>query len=322
MEERPFRILSIDGGGIRGVIPTVILEKIEEELQRPISEVFDMVAGSSTGGIIALSLATRNLTTSEPNYSAQEMTDLYINNSVDIFHASFTHKLATLGGLLGPKYETTGLLTMLEEKLGDTKLSQTIIPTLITGYHIEGETGVEFFSEDAKKFPKDKDCLLTEVGMATAAAPVYFESVDVNFDWGVLKSVADGGLYKQNPSLLAYLNAKKIANGRKIEIYSLGTGVFTSEELDAQFKGRGLLQWLTRLLGHIQIGGTEADDSVLHRLLNEDGERNYFRINARIAEEHSKMDDTSEENLHYLYQQGVKVTETPLFAEVLRRLKN
>lgn len=320
--DRPFRILSIDGGGVRGIVPAVMLEQIEEQLQRPIHEVFDMVAGSSTGGIIALSLATGSLTAAdEPNYTAEEVVDLYINNSVDIFSASWTHKLSTMGGLLGPKYETTGLRNMLEQKLGNTMLSQTLIPTLITGYHIEGESGVEFFSEDAKKYPKDKDCLLTEVGLATAAAPIYFESVDVNYAWGTLKSVADGGIYKQNPALLAYLNAKKINQGRKIEVYSLGTGSYSSEELDAQFKGRGLLQWLTRIMGHLTIGGTEADDTVLHRLLNEDGEENYFRLNVHLSADHSKMDDSSEENLKYLYDQAMLSTQTPMFIEMVKRLK-
>lgn len=320
--DRPFRILSIDGGGVRGIIPAVVLEQIEEELQKPIHEAFDMVAGSSTGGIIALSLATRNLLASnKPNFTAEQVVDLYINSSAQIFSASLSHRFLTLGGLLGPRYETKGLKDMLEEKLGNTMLSETIIPTLITGYHIEGETGVEFFSEDAKKYPKDKDCLLTEVGLATAAAPIYFESVDINFAWGALKSVADGGIYKPNPALLAYLNAKRLYPGRKIEIYSLGTGTYSSEELDAQFKGRGLLQWLTRIMGHLVVGGTEADDSVLHRLLNDQGEENYFRINVRLNSEHNKMDDTSAENMNYLYDQARSVIKTPTFARMINRLK-
>lgn len=321
--DRPFRILSIDGGGVRGVIPAYVLEKIEEDLQMPIHEAFDMIAGSSTGGIIALSLATRDLTNdSKPNYSAQEVVDLYLDRSVDIFNASISHKFSTLGGLLGPKYESTGLYNMLEDKLGDTMLSQTIIPTLITGYHIEGETGVEFFSEDARRHPKDKDCLLLEVGLATAAAPIYFESVDVHFPWGNLSSVADGGIYKQNPALLAYLKARKISQGRKIEVFSLGTGVYSSEEIGSQYKGRGLLQWVTRLLGHLTIGGTEADDAVLHRLLNEDGEKNYFRLNVRLNATNGRMDDTSSENMSYLHEQAVLATETQMYKEMITRLKN
>lgn len=320
-EERPFRILCIDSGGVRGIIPAVILGQMEEDLQRPIHEVFDMVAGSSTGGIIALSLATQDLKNpGKPNYQAQEVVNLYINNSNDIFNSSFLYKLTSLGGLLGPKYESSGLLRMLKDKLGDTMLSQTLIPVLLTGYHLESQTGIEFFSEEARKHPH-KDCLLTEVGLATAATPIYFEPVDVNYSWGTLKSVADGGIYRQNPSLLALTMAKKLSNGRKIEIYSLGTGIYSAEEIGSQFKGRGLLQWLSRILGHLSIGGTEADNTMLHRLLNEDGEQNYFRINVNLGHGRASMDDISKKNIRYLYAQGLSVINTPIYAAMIERLR-
>src|SRR5580704_2633695 len=172
--DETFRVLSIDGGGVRGIIAAVVLEQIEKELGRPIIKTFDMIAGSSTGGIIALALTTPN-NLKQPIKTAAQVIKLYSQHSRDIFSASWSHQLMTLGGLLGPKYESTGLSILLHNNLGDTKLSETLIPTLITGYHIAGESGIEFFSEDAKNFPEDKDCLLREIGLATTAAPIYFE---------------------------------------------------------------------------------------------------------------------------------------------------
>lgn len=181
MSNERVRVLAIDGGGVRGIIPAVILEKIEEEMGRPIAQIFDMVAGSSTGGLLALGLTAPNQN-QQPVASAKTAVQVYLLETPGIFTSSWKHKFKNLGGLLGPKYELTGLTTMTAQ-LGDAKLSEALIPTLVTGYHVAGESGIEFFSVDAKKYPAEKDCLMRQVAMATAAAPVYFDSVDVDFAW-------------------------------------------------------------------------------------------------------------------------------------------
>jgi hypothetical protein len=315
------RILSIDGGGIRGLIVTVILKEIEEQLGKPMAKIFDMVAGSSTGGMIALALTAPDQQ-KQPRISAKELANIYHNDSSCIFESSWKHWLMNLGGLLGPKYETAGLAKLLKDRLGDTKLSQAIIPTLITGYHLEGEEGVQFFSEDAKAFPNDKDCLMHEVGLATSAAPIYFDPIDIQFPWGKLGSVVDGGLYTNNPSMLAYVTAKKHYPKHTIEIYSLGTGQTYVEEHNQHLKGRGLLQWISYIIDHLQIGNTDAGDAALHQLLNEKGERNYFRLNVRISQSHSSMDNISEENITYLYGKGIEAINTTTFKDMITRLKS
>lgn len=316
----PIRVLSIDGGGVRGIIPAVILENIENELQKPASEIFDLVAGTSTGGLIALALAAPNHL-GKPSMTAHDLVSFYIEQSPRIFYASLSHTIRTLGGLLGPKYESTGLQEVLYEHLGDTKLSEALVPTLITGYHTKGQTGIEFFSPDAKIYSLDRDCLMREVGLATAAAPIFFDSVNVQFAWGTLDFVVDGALYKHNPAILAYLNAKELYPDRKIEVYSLGTGLISAEALNIELKGRGLLQWLMPIISHIQVSSSEADSASLHRMLNHNGEENYFRLNIRLDEDHKKMDDTSTENLEYLWQQGRMATKTPIFRRMLAKLK-
>jgi uncharacterized protein len=317
----PIRVLSIDAGGIRGIIAAIVLKEIEKEVGRPIAKIFDMVAGSSTGGIIALALVAPNHLR-QPIKTAKEIVNLYVTKNKKIFQTSWEHWLMNLGGLLGPKYQSSGFAVLLHDQLGNTMLSDALIPTLITGYHIEGESGIEFFSEDAKEFPKDKDCLMREIGLATAAAPVYFESVDISFPWGKLSAVADGGLYKYNPAILAYTNAKKLFPNRKIELYSVGTGQVSAEKLTSVLKERGLLQWFRPIIRHIQIGGTEADNAVLDRLLNENGEENYFRLNVRLENARSSMDDNSEKNLIYLYNKGIEITRSKTFQIAIGRLKN
>jgi len=315
------RVLSIDGGGVRGVIPAVILEKIEEEVGKPAVEIFDMVVGSSTGGILALGLAAPNQQ-GRPVVSAKGAVNQYINQCHNIFCSSLLHWVKNIGGLIGPRYDSSGIERMLREQLGDTKLSEALIPTIITGYHIAGHSGIEFSSVEAKTYPADKDCLMRQIGMATAAAPVYFDAVDIDFNWGTMRAVTDGSLYAHNPSLIAYVNAKRLFPNKRIEIYSLGTGVITPEDLSSQLKGRGLVHWLAPIIDHIQIGGTDADNAILHRLLNEDGEENFFRLNVQVDKAHNSIDGTTPENLLYLYQQGLKVTKSSAFSEVVKRLKS
>lgn len=181
--------------------------------------------------------------------------------------------------------------------------------------------GWNFFSEDAKKFPLEKDCLIREAAMATAAAPVYFDAVDVKFAWGTLESVADGCIYKLNPAMLIYAQAKKLYPHRKLEVYSIGTGHSSAEDLTLASKGRGFWHWMTPALRHIYIGSNEADDSILNKLLNNEKEQNYFRVNVRIDRQHSGLDDVSRENMHYLYHKSLDILKSGMFKDMLERLK-
>lgn len=317
--ERPIRVLSIDGGGIRGLIPAVVLDTIEKTTNKPISQVFDLIAGSSTGGMIALALTAPNAQ-GKPVQTAHQVVNFYLEHGDSVFKSSWRHWLKTLGGLIGPRYESAGLVQVFETYLGNTMLSEALIPTLVTGYHLDGQVGVEFFSEDALKYPQDRDCLMREVALATSAAPVYFDVADVHFKWGSLESVADGCLYKLNPALLGYVHAKKIYPNRTIEVYSLGTGQSSAEDLTLTVKGRGIMHWLSPAVRHVLHGHTEGDDSVLHQMLNNEDQQNYFRLNVRIDRDHNELDDVSKENLSYLYSRAQALTKSKMFLDVMERL--
>lgn len=320
-ENKPIRILSIDGGGVRGVIPAVLLHDLEMQLQKPVIEIFDMITGSSVGGIIALGLTAPNID-NKPLHSALDVANFFIDHRKDIFKTSFSNSLRTLGGLIGPQYQSDGFSNILKETLGDIKLSQLLIPTLITGYHVDGNVGIEFFSLDAQKFPEEMDCLAREVGLATAAAPCYFDSVDIHYDWGVLPSVADGCLYKISPAMLPFIRAQKLYPGKTIEIYSLGTGQSIAENINLNLKNRGIIHWLNPLLKHIWLASINADDSILSKMLNNDEHKNYFRINPRIDIKHSALDDISDDNLAYLLMIAASLKNSLPYKEMLNKLKN
>lgn len=321
LAERPIRVLSLDGGGMRGIIETIILAEIEKELQAPISSIFDMIAGSSTGGLVALGLSLVD-EHNAPRYRAKDLLPLYLTYGKEIFHASAKHKVTNGFGLWGPKYETTGLKKAADFFLANTKLSEASIPIIITGYHVAGENGVEFSSLDAQAHRDDKDCLMKDVALATTAAPLFFDLADVHYSWGRLEDIADGGLYRNNPSLVAYANAYNHFPNRDIEVYAIGAGKIPAEELNKQLKGRGIIQWLSPIIRHVRVSDSETDNDILHKLLNHDGKEGFFRINVALSRKHRSMDNVSASHLSYLIERGKAATQTPMFRRMIEQLKS
>lgn len=315
----PVRVLSLDGGGIKGIIELAMLVDMEEKLGKPISQIFDFIAGTSTGGIIALGLVAPGYD-GKPLYSAKEVLKVYLNYSATVFSASDSHRLKTLGGLVGPKYENTGLHYLADYFLADCRMSEALIPTLITAYHLEGESGVAFYSEEARLFA-DKECLMREVALATSAAPTYFPTVDVQFSWGKLEHLADGALYKPNPSMLAYLAAQERYPGRDIELFSLGSGKTKVEKPCNQLRFGGLVHWAAPIVQHLQSSETESDNEALHRLLNQTNKKRYFRLNVHLSTDHKSMDDVSPANILALLKAGKEALNNPLYVQMLERLK-
>ncbi len=130
-----FKILSIDGGGIRGIIPAVILGELERKTGKAASSLFDLIAGTSTGGILALGLVKPNQDGS-PHYSAMDLVGLYESNGSRIFSRSLLHRVLALGRFSKAKYSTTGLEKVLQEYFGETMLSEAltglVVPSVVS----------------------------------------------------------------------------------------------------------------------------------------------------------------------------------------------
>src|SRR5438876_711534 len=130
-------ILSIDGGGIRGIIPARILELIEARTAKPIASLFDMVAGTSTGGILALGLTKPNAARTGPALPATELVKLYEDEGKTIFNRSAWHVIEALGQLNGPKYDGAGARAALTKYLSGARLKETQTRVLVTAYEIQ-----------------------------------------------------------------------------------------------------------------------------------------------------------------------------------------
>jgi len=291
------KILSIDGGGIRGLIPAVVLDRIEQRTGRPIAELFDVIAGTSTGGILALGLTCAG-EDGQPRYNAAQLAELYINEGSTIFpHEIFAKERQ----LVGPKYPASGRERVLSDKLGAARLKDALTDVIVTAYDIERRSPVFFRSALAKR-SADHDFLARDVALATSAAPTYFPPVRLPAvapqpDYALV----DGGVFANNPGMCAFVDDTTVnGDSERTLMVSLGTGVLTRRFAYEDAKGWGLLEWAPRVLDVVFDGVSDTVNYQLETLL---GGR-YHRLQAVLDKASDSMDDASKRNLEDLALQA------------------
>ncbi len=293
------KILSIDGGGIRGLIPAMILEKIEEITQEPITNLFDLIAGTSTGGIIALGLTVDN-GRKQPKYTASDLVKLYRDKGDQIFSRSTLHKIKSLGNLRDEKYPNEKFTNLLTEYFGNARLKDSLSDVLITSYETERRIPWIFKSMHAKNPEKtDYDFNIVDVALATSAAPTYFEPHKIQYKENDYLSFIDGGIYANNPAMCAYTEAKSYfkKTDEEIKIVSLGTGHLTKRLFHDDIKDLGLVGWAQPILSCVFDGLSETVDYQLSKILKKE---NYFRFQTELKEGNEAMDDASIDNIRAL----------------------
>jgi patatin-like phospholipase/acyl hydrolase len=137
------KVLSIDGGGIRGIIPAMVLAEIEGRTEKRTAEVFDLVAGTSTGGILALGL-TKPGPDGKSEYSAERLIELYETEGRKIFSLPVWHRIHSVGGLAEEKYPAKGIEEVAKRYFKDVRLAEAITEILVAAYEIE-KRGPWFF---------------------------------------------------------------------------------------------------------------------------------------------------------------------------------
>lgn len=293
------KILSIDGGGIRGIIPALILKEIEETTGKPICDLFDLIAGTSTGGLIALGLTIDN-GFGKPKYTAHDLVELYRNEGKNIFDRSVWHKIKSIGNLREEKYPKDGLINVADNYFEDKRLKDVLTDVIIPSYETERRIPWLFKSKNAKNPNKpDYDFPIKDVALATASAPTYFEPHKINVKNDDYLSFIDGGVYANNPALCAYTDAKNMFKKKDEEIFmlSLGTGQLTRRYYYENIKDWGLLDWAQPILSCVFDGVSDTVDYQLSNILNTN---QYFRLQVELEEGNDDMDDASNTNLRVL----------------------
>ncbi len=175
----------------------MLLAEIEKRTEQPIAGLFDLVAGTSTGGIIALGLTIPRCP-GAPLYSAQRFVELYEHEGARIFHRSLLRAMFAVDNLTWKKYSSSGVEQVLEEYFGDSRLRDAATDVVITSYEIERRFPFFFKSRSARKRP-DYDFLARDVARATSAAPTYlraYETIQRN-EFGILYAHRRRGVRQQ-----------------------------------------------------------------------------------------------------------------------------
>jgi len=305
MSERT-RILSIDGGGIRGLIPAIVLAELEKRAGKPVAELFDLVAGTSTGGILACGLTIPG-DGGRPRYAANELTALYEQEGPHIFDRSLLKRITSLEGIIDERYPTKPLHDILDRYFGKARLREAMTRVLVTAYEIERRTPWFFRSERAQA-DGAYDFPMAEVALATSAAPTYFEPAKLAVPGAPTDyfALVDGGVFAVNPGMCAWAEARALALPEETVILSLGTGSLIRAIPYDDAKDWGLLQWARPILDVVFDGSSDTVDYQLVQLLGED---HHFRLQTTLETASDDMDDASEENLRNLRLEGENLVE-------------
>lgn len=330
-------ILSIDGGGIRGVIPAVVLTVLVEKLARrnktlPLHRYFHLIAGTSTGAIIAAGLTCpRPGHPQQPAADPQTLLDLYKKKGPQIFDIGLFRKMANFGGLFEERYSAAALEKILTEMLGKkSEIREALCKVLITAYDIHARRAVFMTNAD-----RDHERFyFWQAVRGSSAAPTYFEPALVE-DLGKtahgqtpMLPLIDGGVFANDPAMAAYVEGSKLGwreNGDEMVILSLGTGSANRKIPYQQAKSWGAGGWInpandTPLISVLMQGQSSTASYQLNKLLNReppsfaDGATvvtlanrtglNYFRLDAPLVGANDALDDATPGNIADLEKFG------------------
>ncbi|KAF7142732.1 hypothetical protein RHSIM_Rhsim05G0085300 [Rhododendron simsii] len=338
-------ILSIDGGGIRGIIPSVILNFLEAQLQKldgedaRIADYFDVVAGTSTGGLVTAMLTAPN-EKNRPLFAAKDIKAFYLDHCPKIFpqkRSLFAYVTKVLRALSGPKYNGKYLHQIVKEKLGNVRLHQTLTKIVVPTFDIKRLQPTIFSSYEVEKNPS-LDALLSDICIATSAAPTYlpthyFETKDY-LGRSREFNLVDGGVAANNPTLVAigevtkeiyrrnsdFFPIKPVEYGRFL-VLSLGTGsAKTEEKYDAKKAAKwGILGWLVNggssplVDTFTRASGDMVDIHLSTAFQALRSENNYLRIqDDTLSGQVSSVDIATTKNLKKLVTVGEGLLKKPV----------
>jgi len=296
------RILSIDGGGIRGVIPAQVLVYMEQRIQAQkgpearLADYLDMIVGTSTGAILGALLLVPD-ENGRPKYTAQDALDFYVKHGETIFNKSIQRNSMFKRLFKASKFGAKNLEKLFEEKLGSLKLSELLKPCIITSYNLTYRDALFFNSREQN--PDAGDFLVKDVLRSTSAAPTYFDPAHIFSIGGKRKDKmvnVDGGVFANNPSMCAYAEgrkthfenwqdkedpSKKFPTAKNMLLLSLGTGGGRPElGYTSDAHKWGMLNWAKKTPEIMMDGGLDMVNhqvALLFDSLSAESDRKNFK---------------------------------------------
>ncbi len=324
MENKPFKILSIDGGGIRGVFPAMFLTNLEAELKAKgrekwqIYQNFDLIAGTSTGGILAIALAL--------GIPAQEIYELYLNEAKNIFGK----KKGFLKQIFNASHERDVLEKLIREKFKETNPDgkDPVLKDCKTNVCIpifdllHGKPSV-LKNDYHPRFTRDYHIPAYQAALATSAAPTFFtpydtEYTDMNGVNKSFKNKVDGGVFANNPALLGIIEAQEAFKQKlsDLRVLSLGTGYQRFSDGEKRKKW-GLHYWMikdkkSRIIDLFMQGQSQLVENLISLMqlgIDKEREKNpsfiYYRITTELnSTMNVAMDETNTDKLKALAEKA------------------
>ncbi len=305
--KKNFKILSLDGGGLRGIVPVLILEEIEKRSGKRIIDLFDLISGTSTGGLIACGVTVSD-DGINPVYTLQEIEDIYTQRGKDIFpRKTVAGKIInSVTSLKQPRFSEAGLDKVLTEFFGTRRMTSCLKPILVTSFDLYNNEALFFKSRHAISRP-GRNALLKDVCRATSAAPTYLPAYKFNFD-NKTRVCVDGGVYINNPSVASLVEVTKYHKAKpyemesvtlnNIQMLSLGTGTYSADIARKKVESWGLLDWATSITDVMMQAVNQTASYMADELTKTD---NFLRIDLNIKnKKHSDMADSSSKTREYL----------------------
>ena len=308
-----YRILALDGGGVRGIVPAVILAELEARTKRPVAELFDLVAATSTGAIVGLALL-RPGADGKPARTAREVANFYESVTTSVFRRTWAQRIESGGGFLKAKYKADALERELQREFGDINLSSAVRDVLITSYDLRAREPYLFKSR-LMQVGTQGDQPMWLVARSTSAAPTYFRPRRVT-DGGRELFLVDGGVVANNPAMCAYAEARRLMQDAKIArqditVLSIGTGAIAFDYASPSTLEGGNIAWAKPLFDIVLDGQEDAVDYQMSQLLRAD---RYFRLQANLPEyvgkertQVNQIDNASRRNIRRLKQAALQL---------------
>jgi uncharacterized protein len=311
-----FCILSLDGGGLRGVVPLTILKTIEAKTGKRIHELFNFIAGTSTGGLITAAISIKNpIDPVTPLYTLDDIMDVYVQRGHEIFpeRNKINNLLHDAEDLFKPKFSDAGIKGVFTDVLKNYRMLDCLNDVMMCSYDLNNNVPLFFKSRTARSIAQ-QNALLYDVCRATSAGPSYlpsYEFVYPNDTEDPNRNCIDGGVYVNNPSMAALVEFSKYhaeylpssTNDTDIDynnvfVLSLGTGSFTGKVNNSDTMNKGEIYWAQQISDIMMRGVNRATDYEMGEMM-EYG--NYLRLSIAIDNNvHSDMANSSSETTQYL----------------------
>jgi uncharacterized protein len=323
------RVLSIDGGGIRGILPAQILaglekiirekiqnsrrEELGDELAKKeakkarVTDYFDMIAGTSTGGLLACLMMS-------PHHQedAQHAVTIYEDQANEIFEKSWYP--------FGCSYKKDGIERFLKGQFNDLRLNELKTPCLITAYEFKRRH--PFFFRQHRAHQDTYNFLVRDVARATSAAPTFFPPARIQSGTRITYPLVDGGVFANNPAMCALIETltnkwtdskgeKQTVGLSNVVMLSLGTGRERDSFKYEDVRNYNKLTWVRPLIQFMMDGNADTIHYQLDHLFEKPRDKNnpevrqqYFRINPTLEDACPQLDDTTPKNLRALTEAG------------------